>query len=151
MLDGFDAPWERATPMAILGLIDIQDGAVSAGIVTIGEAADAMLAVENPFYLSWCLEGLVAGAVAREQWHDAAMLLGARDAMQSADAFMLPPLDAATLNRAEPRIQAAIGDRACATARAEGCTMRIADAIATVVPQGDRLNHPDFRASHLSR
>jgi hypothetical protein len=51
-------------------------------------------AINNPLYLSWCLEGLAGVAGAHDHWDHAARLCRARDALLADLGSPLPPAHA---------------------------------------------------------
>ena len=93
-------------------------------------------AVNNPLYLSWCLEGLAGVAGASERWDQAARLCRARDALLANLGSPLPPAHPAGYSRTLAGVRRTLGDEALTVGETPPLAQAIAEALAATVGDG---------------
>jgi ATP/maltotriose-dependent transcriptional regulator MalT len=122
--------WTGALVCTLLGHVALAAGAAERAEALCGESARLFAAIGNPLYLPWCVEGLAGVAAVRGDMARAAQLCGARDALWARLGGALPSAHAAGLARTLAAIRTALGEDACAAARAAGQVMAPDEAIA---------------------
>lgn len=87
----YEDQWSTAMALVMLGHIELAAQQIQAAQPYLAEAADIFDTIGNAIYLSWCLEGLAAVAVADDRLDLAAQLNGARDTLLKRLESHLPP------------------------------------------------------------
>jgi hypothetical protein len=76
----FNDRWAAGMALNMLGHIELAEQRVDDAEAMLVESSALLLAIGNPMYLSWCLEGMAGVQVSRGDYRQAAVLCAGRDA-----------------------------------------------------------------------
>lgn len=133
------ARWLFAWSLQILGRIEVQRGDLGAARRSFQESLSLTEALGDTLLAPFDLEGLAGVAAARGEFHWAAQLWGAAEALREVNAFPLPPIDRIGYEQAVQSARAQLGPPAFAAAWQEGRTMTPGQALAA---QGQAISPP---------
>jgi predicted ATPase/DNA-binding XRE family transcriptional regulator len=125
-----DDRWGRAICLTRLGHVALATNDVAQARSLFAEGIGLFRAINNPLYLSWCLEGLAGVAGAHELWDHAGRLCRARDALLADLGSPLPPAHAAGYARTLAGVRRALGDEVLAAGEAPPIEQAISEALA---------------------
>jgi len=125
-----DDGWGRAMCVTQLGHVALASGDATEAREHFARGVELFRAVNNPLYLSWCLEGLAGVAGVRERWDQAARLCRARDALLANLGSPLPPAHAAGYSRTLAGVRRTLGDEALTVGQTPPLAQAIAEALA---------------------
>ncbi len=115
--------WSTAQSLSVLARAATREGDYTAAHVLYEESLEIARKVGNKWLIASCLEGLAAVVVAQGEPLWAARLWGAAEALRDVIGAPLPPVYRADYERAVAAASAQLGEKAFATAWAEGRTM----------------------------
>ncbi|MGA7672482.1 MAG: tetratricopeptide repeat protein, partial [Nitrolancea sp.] len=132
--------WGLAMIGAILGHVELVSGNLATAGKLLGESAARYATIGNYLYLPWCLEGMAGVAVAEQRLHDAALLLGAREAMLQIVGRGLPPADPPGFTVTQEFVRAALHEIDIRAAYETGCGLAQETVVAlTTAPSAHPL------------
>jgi tetratricopeptide (TPR) repeat protein len=127
-----DDQWSSAMSLTILGHVDLAQGDLARARDGLAEASQLFLAVGNPMYLPWCLEGLACLAAASGHDQHAVELDAAREVLRG-QVGMLPPLAPTAYERILSGVRTALPPGLFDEARAAAAARPVEDTIASAL------------------
>ena len=127
----YEDRWGQAMDRTVLGHVVLACGDPAEALALLTQAAGDFAAIGNPLYLSWCLEGLLAVAVAQGDHDRAARLEGARGSVHAHVGSAPTPLHGDAHARAVDAARSALGAEAFAAACADGRSWSLDEVFAS--------------------
>ncbi|KAA9159325.1 helix-turn-helix domain-containing protein [Amycolatopsis acidicola] len=98
--------WATAMSTTLLGHVELAGGRLGEARELLAESRVLFERIGNPMYLSWCLEGLAALAIADGEWARAASLCAQREELLARLDARLPPMNAVGFRAVEEALAA---------------------------------------------